>query len=120
MGNIIDSDSTGKYRKPNPDYTKARYLYRKVVSNGSDTKTIKQLKCTMANLPSSDRYDPNFRRVKYVRYADDFLIGVIAPKAYAVDLKRKIKEFLKNELCLRLSDEKTKITHAAENEVTFL
>ena len=74
----------------------------------------------MANLPSSERYDPNFRRVKYVRYADDFLIGVIAPKAYAVDLKRKIKEFLNNELSLRLSDEKTKITHAAEDEVTFL
>ena len=55
-----------------------------------------------------------------MRYADDFLIGVIASKAYAVDLKRKIKEFLKNDLCLRLSDEKTKITHAAENEVTFL
>jgi len=120
MGNIINSDSTGKYRKPNPDYTKARYLYRKAVSNGSDTKTIKQLKYTMENLPSSDRYDSNFRRVRYVRYADDFLIGVIAPKAYAVDLKRKIKEFLNNELCLRLSEEKTKITHAAENEVTFL
>jgi len=120
MENVIDSDTTGNYRKQNPDYSKARYLYRKAVSNGSDTKTIKQLNYTMANLPSSDRYDPNFRRVKYVRYADDFLIGVIAPKAYAVDLKRKIKEFLNNELSLRLSDEKTKITHAAENEVTFL
>lgn len=120
MENIIDSDTTGKYRKQNPDYAKARYLYKKAVSNGSDTKSIKQLKYSMANLPSSDRYDPNFRRVKYVRYADDFLIGVIATKAYAVDLKRKIKEFLNNELSLRLSDEKTKITHAAENEVTFL
>ncbi|NLI92219.1 MAG: reverse transcriptase, partial [Peptococcaceae bacterium] len=72
------------------------------------------------NLPTSDRYDPNFRRVKYVRYADDFLIGVIAPKAYAIDLKQKIKEFLKNELGLRLSDEKTKITHAADKDVAFL
>lgn len=35
-------------------------------------------------------------------------------------MKQKIKEFLKNELCLRLSDEKTKITHAADNDVTFL
>ena len=120
MENIINLDTTGKYRKHNPDYAKARYLYRKAVSNDSDTKTIKHLKFAMDNLPSSDRYDPNFCRVKYVRYADDFLIGVIAPKSYAVDLKRKIKEFLMNELLLRLSDEKTKITHAAENEVTFL
>ncbi|MDT3701397.1 MAG: group II intron reverse transcriptase/maturase, partial [Thermincola sp.] len=67
-----------------------------------------------------DRYDPRFRRAKYVRYADDFLIGLIAPKAYAISLKQKIKEFLKNELCLRLSDEKTKITHAADSDVPFL
>ena len=120
MENIIKIDTTGGYRRQNPNYAKARYLYRKAVNKGSDTKTIKHLKYAMENLPSSDRYDPDFRRVKYVRYADDFLIGVIAPKTYAVDLKQKIKEFLKNELCLRLSDEKTKITHAAENEVTFL
>jgi len=44
----------------------------------------------------------------------------LLPRLNAVDLKRKIKEFLNNELSLRLSDEKTKITHAAEDEVTFL
>jgi group II intron reverse transcriptase/maturase len=120
MESIIEQDTTGDYRRQNPDYTKARYQYKKAVRNGRDPKTVKQLKGEMENLPSCDRYDSNFRRVKYVRYADDFLIGVIAPKAYAIDLKQKIKEFLKNELCLRLSDEKTKITHAADNDVTFL
>lgn len=120
MENIIKMDTTGSYRRQNPDYAKARYQYKKAVSNGSDPKTIKHLKDEMKNLPSSDRHDPNFRRVKYVRYADDFQIGLIASKAYAVNMKQKIKEFLKNELCLRLNDEKIKITHAADNEVTFL
>lgn len=120
MESIIKIDTTGDYRRQNPDYAKARYLYRKAVRNGNDPKTVKHLKCEMENIPSGDRFDPSFRRVKYVRYADDFLIGVIAPKDYAVDLKQKIKEFLKNELCLRLSDEKTKITHATDNNVTFL
>ena len=120
MENIIEMDTKGDYRRQNPDYAKARYLYRKAVKNGSDPKTVKHLKCEVENLPSSDRYDPSFRKVKYVRYADDFLIGLIAPNAYAVNLKQKIKEFLKNELCLRLSDEKTKITHATDNDVTFL
>jgi hypothetical protein len=83
MENIIKVDTTGDYRRQNPDYAKARYLYRKAVNTGSDTKTIKRLKYAMENLPSSDRYDTNFRRVKYVRYADDFLIGVIAPKTLA-------------------------------------
>jgi group II intron reverse transcriptase/maturase len=120
MKSVIERDTTGGYRRQNPDYAKARYLYKKAVKNGSDPKTVKHLKCEMKSLPSSDTHDPNFRRVKYVRYADDFLIGLIAPQAYAVDLKQKIKEFLKNELCLRLSDEKTKITHAADNDVSFL
>ena len=120
MENIIERDTTGNYRRQNPDYAKARYQYKRAVKNGNDPKTIKLLIDEMTTLPSSDRYDPNFRRVKYVRYADDFLIGLIAPKTCAVDLKQEIKEFLKNELFLRLSDEKTKITHAAENDVTFL
>ena len=120
MENIIETDTTGEHRRQNPDYAKARYQYRKAVRNGCDPKTLKHLKYEIENTPSSDRFDPNFRRVKYVRYADDFLIGVIAPKDYAVDLKQKIKEFLKNELSLRLSDEKTKITHATDQDVSFL
>jgi group II intron reverse transcriptase/maturase len=120
MENIINLDTAGGYRRQNPDYAKARYQYKKAVNNNIDPETIKHLKSEMESLPASDRYDPNFRRVKYVRYADDFLIGLIAPKSYALDLKQKIKEFLKNELCLRLSEEKTKITHAADNDVTFL
>ena len=120
MENTIEMDTSGNYRRQNPDYAKARYQYKKAVSNGSDPKTIKHLKGEMENLPTSDRYDPNFRRARYVRYADDFLIGLIAPKTYAIELKQKIKEFLKNELCLRLSEEKTKITHSADHDVAFL
>jgi retron-type reverse transcriptase len=119
MESIIKRDTIGDYRKQNPDYAKARYQYNKAVSNG-DAKMANALLNEMNKLPSSDRYDPHFRRVKYVRYADDFLIGLIAPKSYAVKLKQEIKEFLQNKLCLRLSDEKTNITHAADHDVAFL
>lgn len=120
MENISEQLTSGEYRKQNPDYAKARYQYKKAVRNGSEPETVKHLMGEMEKLPTTDRYDPNFRRVKYVRYADDFLIGLVAPKACAADLKQKVKEFLKNELSLRLSDEKTKITHAAESDVAFL
>jgi len=50
MENIIEMDTTGDYRKQNPDYTKARYLYKKAISNGSDPKTIKHLNYEMENL----------------------------------------------------------------------
>jgi hypothetical protein len=120
MEHIIERDTMGDHRKQNPEYAKARYQYKKAVSHGSDAKIIKSLRNEMNKLPSTDRYDPHFRRIKYVRYADDFLIGLIAPKSYALELKREIKEFLQNKLCLRLSDEKTKITHPSDHDVPFL
>lgn len=58
-----------------------------------------------------DQYDPNFRRLSYVRYADDFLVGVIASKEEAEEIKQKIQEFLRNELKLELNEEKTKVVH---------
>ena len=51
--------------------------------------------------------DETFKRLKYVRYADDFLIGVIGSKAECVEIKANIARFMSEELNLELSDEKT-------------
>lgn len=56
-----------------------------------------------------------FKRIKYVRYADDFIIGINGSKEDCQMLKRLIKEFLENNLKLELSDEKTLITHSSKN-----
>jgi group II intron reverse transcriptase/maturase len=58
-----------------------------------------------------DEMDINYRRLKYVRYADDFLIGIIGSKQEAIIIKEDIKIFLNEKLALELSDEKTLITH---------
>ena len=58
--------------------------------------------------------DDNYKRVQYVRYADDFLIGVIGSKADAEQIKKDIREFLKEVLKLEMSEEKTKITHTGD------
>ena len=63
---------------------------------------------------------PNFRRLCYIRYADDFLIGFAGPREMAQDVKRHIKEFLQSELNLELSEEKTLITHAYLDSAQFL
>ena len=44
--------------------------------------------------------DGNFKRLKYVRYADDFLIGIIGSKEDAVKIKDDIKRFLADRLAL--------------------
>ena len=46
-------------------------------------------------LPSYDPQDPNFRRLWYVRYADDFLLGYVGPKADAVKIKQQIAAYLR-------------------------
>ena len=53
--------------------------------------------------------------MKYVRYADDFLIGVIASKEEAEEIKKDLTIFLADKLKLELSAEKTLITHSKKN-----
>lgn len=66
----------------------------------------------MQRLPATLDMDENFKRMKYVRYADDFLICVIGSKADCQNAKEDIKNFLQEQLKLQLSDEKTLITNA--------
>ena len=70
--------------------------------------------------PSLDPNDPEYRRLKYVRYADDFLLGRIGPMTEAQEIKERIATFLRTELQLTLSAEKTLITHANTGKARFL
>src|SRR5713226_746766 len=64
--------------------------------------------------------DPEYIRIKYLRYADDWIIGVWGNRALAEDIKQEIKHFLGDQLKLTLSEEKTRITHAVSEEASFL
>ena len=71
-------------------------------------------------LPSQDTQDPDFRRLKYCRYADDFILGFIGPKSEAEEIKAAISTFLREELHLEMSESKTLITHARTEHAHFL
>ena len=58
--------------------------------------------------------DENFRRLQYVRYADDFLIGIIGAKEDAQAVKQEIGTYIAGQLKLELSDEKTLVTKATD------
>lgn len=109
----------GKYRRQNPEYARLRYQLNKAISV-HDIKEIKRLRKELKSTSSVDNFDFSFRRIHYVRYADDFLIGTISSRAYAQRLKQEIKQFLEDELHLRLSEEKTLITHAKKEKAHFL
>ena len=67
-----------------------------------------------------DTHGPNFRRIRYIRYADDFLIGFTGRKAEAKEIKQCLKEFLQETLKLELSEDKTSITHSRKETAHFL
>ena len=68
-----------------------------------------------AAFPSGDEMDGSYRRLKYIRYADDFILGVIGSKEDALRIKEDIKSFLSESLALELSEEKTLITHTGKS-----
>jgi group II intron reverse transcriptase/maturase len=70
-------------------------------------------------IPSRIPNEIGYRNCKYIRYADDFVIGILGPRSMAIDIREKVKDFLKNELNVELSLEKTKITHISKG-IDFL
>src|SRR5262249_38904809 len=66
------------------------------------------------SLDASDPLDPNYRRLFYVRYADDFLLGIIGSKQEAETIFREVTTFLNIHLKLEISEEKSGIHHAKE------
>ena len=78
------------------------------------------LRKELHQLPSRDPRDPDYRRLRYVRYADDFVLGFSGPKAEAEQIKESLKTFLHDSLKLELSGEKTLITHATSQAARFL
>lgn len=76
---------------------------------------LKALYKELQSHDSKDLFDPNYRRMKYVRYADDFIIGVIGSIKEAEQIKKDLTDFLAINLKLELSAEKTLITHSTKN-----
>lgn len=116
---LIPAYSYGKTRKPNAQYRNILHQsYRqKALGNPEEAK---QLRRQAQHLPSLDPNDPSYRRLRYVRYADDIILSFAGPKHEAEEIKQKMAAFLQNRLELKLSQEKTLITHAATYPAHFL
>jgi len=106
-----------KKRTPNPAYWEAYNASKRARTKG-DPKEAKRQQAIMRSLPTFIA-DEGYRRLRYVRYADDFLLGLIGSKEAALAIKAEVKQFLAG-LGLALSDQKTLITHAKTEKARFL
>ena len=77
-------------------------------------RQLKTLQMEMCSQPSRVALDTTYKAIQYVRYADDFLIGVNGSREDALKVKADVKRFLAERLKLTLSEEKTKITHTSD------
>lgn len=116
---LIPQHTRGKKRRTNPAYKAYQYPLKKARAAG-DREQVKQLEQERRQLPSQDTFDPNFRRLKYVRYADDFILAYIGPKHEAEAIRQAIGRFLKEQLKIELNEQKTLITHAKTQKARFL
>lgn len=70
-------------------------------------------------IPNKIYNEVGYRNIKYLRYADDFVIGVSGTYSMAIEIRDKVKGFLKEKLDIELSTNKTKITHVSKG-IPFL
>jgi group II intron reverse transcriptase/maturase len=116
---LLPDFNRGKVRRANQAYLNLQKMAARRKKAG-DVEGYRDCMRKKGLLPSKDVNDPNYRRLRYVRYADDFLLGFCGPQEEAEEIKERIREFLRNSLKLTLSPEKTLITHARSQKARFL
>jgi group II intron reverse transcriptase/maturase len=116
---LMPQYNKGERRKMNPIYTRVQGEAQRRRRAGQ-WKEAKALRKQQQQLPCYDTTDPDYRRLRYLRYADDILLGVAGPRAEAEEIKRQLGDFLRERLKLTLSQEKTLITHARTQAARFL
>src|SRR5467141_1080600 len=116
---LIPQYTRGISRKDNPEYKRIQRQLAAARRRG-DRAAARDLGKQLRRLPSKDPMDPGYRRLRYLRYADDHLLGFTGPKAEAEQIKARLAKFLRETLGLELSQQKTLITHARSQSARFL
>lgn len=93
---------------------------RRYAEKQGDIEQAKRARKQLRHIPYSDNMDPNFRRLDYVRYADDFILSCIGSKQEADDIKDRIADYIEEMLGLKLNLRKTLVTNAKHERARFL
>ncbi len=116
---LIPKNTRGKKRAQNYEYYRLGKRIKVARSTGN-SEGARELEQQRRRLPSQDVNDSRYRRLQYVRYADDFILGFIGTQSEAEEIKTAIGVFLTEKLNLEMSASKTLITHARTEHARFL
>src|SRR5258705_13395278 len=98
---LIPEYTRGKSRKANPAWTKVANAIAAARRRG-DRAAVRELRQQRRGLPARDPGDPGYRRLRYIRYADDHLFGFTGPKAEAEQIKQRLAGFLGEDVKMEL------------------
>ena len=116
---LLPAYNRGEKRRHNPEYNRIACKIGHLRRTGR-TREATAFRPLLRSLPYNDTHDPEYRRLRYIRYADDFLLGFAGPGNEAEEIKTGIGEFLGDSLKLELSESKTLITHGRTEAARFL
>lgn len=123
---LIPEYTRGISRRKNPEYqklenaiwnTRQRLAKRR---EHTESAQVRQWRKELRRHPVGDPHDPEYRRLRYIRYADDHLLGFTGPKAEAETIKQRLAAFLRDDIKLELNQDKTLITHGRTQAARFL
>jgi len=133
MEEKMSSFNRGRWRAPNPEHRQyTNRIYRRRVTirelrergEAINSPAIQELQQQIREddearkaLEPYDPLDPTFRRLRYCRYADDTLVGIIGSRHDAEEVMEGMKEFTTNTLHLSIAENKSKISHAPEGTI---
>ena len=116
---LIPEYTKSDKRETNPAYGHVANQLQTARRQGN-LERVRALQKELRKHPSKTQDDPGYRRLRYIRYADDFLFGFAGPFEESHQMKEKVASFLQTELKLPLSAEKTLMTHAHTGRARFL
>lgn len=112
----------GSHRKNSPEYTSIQNKTKYWRKKGYDKTRYKEYRLLLNQLIAtpSRPLDDSFTRIQYVRYADDFVLGIEGSYQVAREILERIQKFVEEELLLKFNPEKTGITKYSTKPVKFL
>jgi group II intron reverse transcriptase/maturase len=117
---LIPEFTKGERKRTRPEYNRLLLRKQRLKAKDAPEGDLKPIRAKLRFLGKNDQFDPDYRRLRYIRYADDFLLGFDGPREEAGEIKARLSMFLRDHLKLELSPEKTLITHARTEKARFL
>jgi len=111
------------YQNLSNEIVNHRHLIDQLLAQGrtaeaeAEKEKVRELQAKRSTMPAKNWFDSKFRRLLFCRYADDFLIGIIGSKVDAQEIMREIAAFLRDQLKLETSAEKSKVSKASDGAV---